>query len=279
MVLCADPLEALLLFAHSVAPGILKSEAEHRQDICLVGQWLSERGFVPATDGNISLRLDKHHILTTPTCVNKGRMSPEEIVVTDLEGKRVDPGPEPSSELGMHLLIYRCRPDVRAICHAHPPVATGFAASGIPLNKAILCEAVLSLGAIPVAPYAMPGTPALSAALEPFVHGHDAILMGNHGVVAYGSDLITAFHRVEAVEQIARVTLVTEVLGKQNLLSSHETAELLARRARSGFCPPATANSHPMITSDSNETERVTLTRQELDALIDEALRKDRSRR
>jgi L-fuculose-phosphate aldolase len=279
VVLCANSLEALLLFAHSVGPGTAKSEAEHRHDICLVGQWLCDRGFVPSTDGNISLRLDAQHILTTPTCVNKGRMNSDDLVVTGLDGKKVGAGPDPSSELGMHLLIYRCRPDVCAVCHAHPPVATGFAASGISLNKAILCEAVLSLGAVPVAPYAMPGTPALSAALEPFVHGHDAILMGNHGVVAYGPDLLTAFHHVEAVEQIARVTLVTEILGKQNLLSSSEAAELLARRARAGVGPPATGNSQPLITSDSNETERVALTRQELDALIDDALRKDRSRR
>ena len=265
--------------AHSAAARAALSDAQLRRDICQVGQWLCERGFVPATDGNVSVRLDSHHILTTPTCVNKGHMSPEDLVVTGLDGKRIGPGPDPSSELGMHLLIYRCRPDIRAVCHAHPPVATGFAAAGISLNKAILCEAVLSLGAIPVAPYAMPGTPALSAALEPFVHGNDAILMGNHGVVAYGPDLFTAFHRMEAVEQIARVTLVTEVLGKQNLLSSSETAELLARRARSGVGPPATGNPQPLITSDSNETERVTLTRQELDVLIDEAIRKDRSRR
>ena len=267
------------MHAHSVAPGTVKAETEHRRDICLVGQWMCERGFVPSTDGNISVRMDGQHILTTPTCASKGLMNPEDLVITGLDGKKIRGAQEPSSELGMHLLIYRCRPDVRAVCHAHPPVATGFAAAHISLNKAILCEAVLSLGAIPVAPYAMPGTPALSAALEPFVHGHDAILMGNHGVVAYGPDLLTAFHRVEAVEQIARVTLVTELLGKQNLLSSSETAELLARRARAGIGPPVTGNPQPLVTSESNETERVTLTRLELDTLIDEALRKDRARR
>jgi len=206
-------------------------------------------------------------------------MSPDDLVITGLDGKKVAGECDPSSELGMHLLIYRCRPDIRAICHAHPPVATGFAAAGMALNKAILCEAILTLGAIPVAPYATPGTPALSAALEPFVHGHDAILMGNHGIVAYGPDLVTAFHRVEAVEQIARVTLVTEILGKQNLLSTSETAELLARRARAGTGPPPTATPVPLITSDPSEPERVTLTRQELDALIDDAISKDRARR
>ncbi len=272
-------LSGAILQTCAISPGTHKTEFEHRRDICVAGQWLRERGFVPSTDGNISIRLDTHRILTTPTGVNKGMMEPDDLVITGLDGKKLNGGGGPSSELGMHLLIYRCRPDIHAVCHAHPPVASGFAAAGVSLNKAILCEAVFSLGAIPVAPYAMPGTPALAAALEPFVHGHDAILMGNHGVVTYGPDLFTAFCRTESVEHIARVTLVTEVLGRQNLLSSTDVAELLALRARAGIGPPATAHSEPPVTSDANETERVTLTRQELDALIDEALRNNRSRR
>jgi len=263
----------------AISPGTQKTESEHRRDICIAGQWMRERGFVPSTDGNISVRLDTHRILTTPTCVNKGLMEPDDLIVTGLDGKKLAGKGAPSSELGMHLLIYRCRPDIHAVCHAHPPVASGFAAAGVSLNKAILCEAVFSLGAIPVAPYAMPGTPALSASLEPFVHGHDAILMGNHGVVSYGPDLFTAFCRIESVEHFARVTLVTEMLGKQNLLSSSDVADLLALRARAGIGPPASAHREPPVTSDANETERITLTRQELDALIDEALRNDRSRR
>ncbi len=262
----------------SISPGTHKPESEHRRDICLAGQWLRERGFVPSTDGNISLRLDPHRILTTPTCVNKGLMEPDDLIITGLDGNKLSGERAPSSELGMHLLIYRCRPDIHAVCHAHPPVASGFAAAGVSLNKALLCEAVFSLGTIPVAPYAMPGTPALSAALEPFVHGHDAILMGNHGVVAYGTDLFTAFGRMEAVEHIARVTLVTELLGKQNLLSAADVSQLLALRARAGIGPPVTAHAEALVTSDANETERITLTRQELDALIDDALRNHRSR-
>jgi L-fuculose-phosphate aldolase len=274
----ADLSEAIL-HPHSIAPGSSKPESEHRRDICLAGQWLRERGFVPATDGNISVRLDANHILTTPTCVNKGLMEPDDLIITDHQGKKISGERGPSSELGMHLLIYRCRPDIQAVCHAHPPVASGFAAAGLSLNKAILCEAVFALGTVPVAPYALPGTPALAAALEPFVHGHDGILMGNHGVVTYGPDLFTAFGRMEEVEHIARVTLVTEVLGKQNLLSSRQVGELLALRARAGIGPPATAHSEMPVTSDANETERITLTRQELDALIDEALRNHRSHR
>jgi len=266
------------LHSYSISPGTHKSESEHRRDICLAGQWLRERAFVPSTDGNISVRLDTHRILTTPTCVNKGLMEPDDLIITGLDGQKLSGERGPSSELGMHLLIYRCRPDIHAVCHAHPPVASGFAAAGVSLNKALLCEAVFSLGTIPVAPYAMPGTPALSAALEPFVHGHDAILMGNHGVVTYGPDLFTAFGRMESVEHIARVTLVTELLGKQNLLSGGDVAQLLALRARAGVGPPATAHAEPLVISDANETERITLTRQELDALIDDALRNHRSR-
>ena len=263
----------------SILPGACKTESEHRREICQAGQWLRERAFVPATDGNISIRLDANHILTTPTCVNKGLMTPDDLIVTDHHGKKISGERAPSSELGMHLLIYRCRPDIHAVVHAHPPTATGFAAAGVSLNKAILCEAIYALGVVPVAPYALTGTPALAAALEPYVHGHDAILMGNHGAVTYGPDLFTAFSRMEEVEHTARVTLVTEMLGKQNLLSTREVGELLELRARTGVGPPATAHSEIPITCDANETERITLTRQELDALIDEALRNHRSRR
>src|SRR5271157_5025915 len=171
------------MIAESILPGALKTEEEHRRDICTAGRWLRERGYVVATDGNISLRLDSRRILTSPTGVNKGTMSEEDIVVTDLEGHRLSGRRNPSSELGMHLLIYRLRPDINAVCHAHPPTATGYAAAGIPLDKPILCELVIGLGSIPVARYGTPGTSELGASIEPYVQGHDAILMANHGVV------------------------------------------------------------------------------------------------
>jgi L-fuculose-phosphate aldolase len=151
-----------------------------------------------------------------------------------MQGQRLAGSRQPSSELGMHLLIYRRRPDVHAVCHAHPPIATGYAAAGIPLNKAIVSEVVLSLGCIPVAPYATPGTPELTEALEPLVQNYDALLMANHGVVTCGPDLLTAFFRMETVEHFAQVSLVTELLGKQALLSGRDVEKLLAARARYG---------------------------------------------
>jgi L-fuculose-phosphate aldolase len=177
----------------------------------------------------------------------------------------------------MHLLIYRLRPDVNAVCHAHPTTATGFAAAGLPLDKPILCELVIGLGEIPLARYGTPGTPELSAAMEPFVHGHDAILMANHGVVTYGPDLLTAFLRMETTEHFAQVALVTELLGKQVLLSGGDVAKLASARTR--YAAGAKASQASAAGAVPCPTESVTLTRRELEALIDEGVRRDRGRR
>jgi L-fuculose-phosphate aldolase len=256
-----------------ISPGTLKTEDEHRRDICTVGRWIHQRAFVAATDGNISVRLDPRRILTSPTAISKGMMSPDDLVVTDLQGKKLTGQRNPSSELAMHLLIYKRRPDVNAVCHAHPPTATGYAAAGLPLNKALVSEVVLALGCIPVARYGTPGTPELTAALEPLVPNYDAILMANHGVVTYGKDLLTAFFRMETVEHFARVSLVTELLGKQVLLSSEDVEKLLAARARYGLTTAAQVGAECPVTSDTPAADRVTLTRQELEALIEEAVK------
>ena len=263
----------------SIAPGHQKTEEEHRRDICTVGRWVHGRHFVAATDGNISVRLDHERILTTPTATSKGLMTADDLVITDTQGKRLAGKRQPSSELGMHILIYRRRPDVHAVCHAHPPIATGYAAAGIPLNKAIVSEVVLSLGCIPVAPYATPGTPELTEALEPLVQHYDALLMANHGVVTYGADLLTAFFRMETVEHFAQVSLVTELLGKQALLSGRDVEKLLAARVRYGSTTASQVAPECPVTSETGGPDRVSLTRQELEALIEEALRSDRSRR
>jgi len=238
---------------------------------------------VASTDGNISLRLDPRRVLTSPTNISKGMMASDDMVITDLDGHKLSGRRNPSSELGMHLLIYRRRPDINAVCHAHPPVATGFAAAGVPLNKAILSELVLSLGCIPVARYGTPGTPELTEAIEPLVQSYDAILMANHGVVTYGQDLLSAFFRMETTEHFARVTLVTELIGKQVLLSGGDVEKLLAARARYGLQTAASVSPACPVTSDSAETERITLTRRELESLVDEevqkALEKDRQKR
>lgn len=220
------------MLAEAIIPGNAKTEETHRREICTAGRWIHARHFAPATDGNISVRLEGSRVLTTPTCLSKGMMTPDDLVVTDLEGRRLSGSRPPSTELAMHLLIYRLRPDVYAICHAHPPIATGFAAAGVPLDKAILSEAVFSLGCVPLAPYGTPGTTELCDSIEPLLRNYDAILLANHGAVTYGPDLLTAFFRMETVEHFAHVSLVTQLLGKQAVLSAGDVDKLLASRAR-----------------------------------------------
>jgi len=267
----------------SISHGATKTEDEHRRDICAVGRRFHGRGFVASTDGNISVRLDPRHILTTPTGFSKGMMSPDDLVITDLQGKRISGRGGPSSELAMHLLIYRRRPDVNAVCHAHPPTATGYAAAGLPLNEALLAELVVGLGSVPVAPYATPGTAGLSESIEPLVQKTDAILMANHGVVTYGPDLLTAFFRMETVEHFAQVSLAVHLLGRPVLLSRENVEKLLALRIRYGISTEAKVSADSLVTGEtsapSHAPDRLTLTRAELESLIAEAIRKDRERR
>jgi L-fuculose-phosphate aldolase len=193
---------------------------------------LHERGFVAATDGNLSVRLDHRRILATPTCMSKGMMRASDLVIVDMEERRIAGRRDVSSEIGMHLLIYRSRPDVRGVVHAHPPTATGFAAAGLALNQPLVCEVVIGLGCIPLARYGTPGTPELTNALEPLVPQYDAILMANHGVVAYGEDLSRAYMKMEIVEHFARIALVAHLLGHQQLLSAQEIEKLIVARSR-----------------------------------------------
>ncbi|MFZ0738701.1 MAG: class II aldolase/adducin family protein [Candidatus Acidiferrales bacterium] len=270
-----------VMLPDSILPGALKTEDEHRREMCTAGRWIHQRGYTPSTDGNISLRLDPRRILTSPTAISKGMMAPDDLVVTDLQGNKLSGRRNPSSELAMHLLIYRRRPDVCAICHAHPPAATGYAAAGIPLNQALLTECVMSLGAVPLARYGTPGTSELTDAIEPLVQHHDAILLANHGVVTYGGDLLSAFFRMETTEHFASVALVTVLLGKQVLLSGEDVEKLLAARVRYGVQGAPAGISRP-VTADAAEsvaTDRISLTRRELEALVEEAVRKDRIQR
>jgi L-fuculose-phosphate aldolase len=210
----------------------MPTERKHREEIVRYGRMLHERGFVAAMDGNLSVRLKSDRILVTPTCLSKGSMRPADMVIVDMEGQRVSGHRNVTSEIGMHLLIYRMRPDVQAICHAHPPTATGFAAAGIALTEPLVCEVVMGLGCIPLARYGTPGTSELAQTLEPYVPSYDAILMSNHGVVAYGDTLEHAYMKMETVEHFAQIALVTHLLGRQQPLKQVEIEKLLHARTK-----------------------------------------------
>src|SRR4029078_7645486 len=193
---------------------------------------LQQRRYIAATDGNLSVRLDEDRVLVTPTGMSKGAMKTADMVIVDMDGHQIKGRRTVTREIGMHLLVYRMRPDVNAVVHAHPRTATGFAAAGIALNQPLVCEVVIGLGQIPLAPYGTPGTPELAETLEPLIPDYDAILMANHGVVTYGSDLQSAYMKMETVEHFAQITLVTHRLVKQQPLECAALEKLVAARSR-----------------------------------------------
>ncbi|HEY6306641.1 MAG TPA: class II aldolase/adducin family protein [Candidatus Angelobacter sp.] len=213
---------------------VLSPEIQVCLDMVRVGQMLHAQGFVAATDGNLSVRLDSKRVMVTPTGFSKGALQPEDMVVVDLQGKKLSGARNPSSEIAMHLTVYRMRPDVGAVVHAHPCTATGFASAGIALDEPLCSEIVVTLGSVPLAPYATTGTAELSKSLEPFIADHDAILMANHGVVTYGADLQHAYMRMEAVEHYAKIVLVARQLGRACSLDRKEVEKLRDVRARYG---------------------------------------------
>jgi L-fuculose-phosphate aldolase len=170
--------------------------------------------------------MDDGTVLCTPTLMSKGMMEPGDLVVVDKSGHKLSGWREASSEIAMHLFIYRSRPDVNAVVHAHPPTATGYAAAGIPLDTALCSEIVVTLGSVPLAGYGTPGTSELAEALAPLIPDHQAILMANHGVVTYGQDLLTAYMNMETVEHYAKISLVTHMLGQQQPLSGKHLDQL-----------------------------------------------------
>lgn len=207
-------------------------EHTFRREIVSVGRMLHQRGYIAATDGNLSVRLDEDRVLVTPTGMSKGAMKTADMVIVDMDGRQIKGRRTVTSEIGMHLLIYRIRRDVKAVVHAHPRTATGFAAAGIALNQPLVCEVVIGLGQIPLAPYGTPGTPELAATLRPLIPDYDAILMANHGVVTYGSDLQSAYMKMETVEHFAEITLVTRLLGQQQPLDCSNLEKLVEVRSR-----------------------------------------------
>src|ERR1700680_2974573 len=210
----------------------MPSQRHYRSQIVQFGKMLHQRGYVAAMDGNLSVRLDDRRILSTPTSICKGMMRPSDMVIVDVNGERISGSNNVSSEIGMHLLIYKLRPDVRGIVHAHPRTATGFAAAGVALNKPLVCEVVIGLGSIPLAKYGTPGTPELTDALEPLIPQYDAILMSNHGVVAYGVGLHSAYMKMETVEHFAQIALVTHLLGRQQPLGEEDLKKLKLARTK-----------------------------------------------
>jgi L-fuculose-phosphate aldolase len=249
-----------------------KTSDQHRKDIIEIGRRVYNLGYVAAYDGNITIRLENGNVLATPTAMSKGYMAEDDLVVVDMNGNKIEGRRKASSEIAMHLMIYKLRPDVDAIVHAHPPCATGFAAAGIPLNKALVAEVVMTFGCIPLAPYGTTGTPELTDAIKPYVPNYDGILLANHGVVTYGADVYQAHAKMETVEHFARISLTTHIIGRETLLSADDVSKLLIARERYGIKAPLKISETCPRVEPATDEATITLTKTQLVDMIQSAL-------
>jgi L-fuculose-phosphate aldolase len=255
---------------------VIVREDQARGEIVEVGRRLYARGLISGNEGNVSVRIGDV-LLVTPPGVCKGFLTSEMIVRTDLTGRPID-GQRASTEVLMHTAVYRRRPDATAVVHAHPPVATGFAVAGIALDQPLIAEAVVTLGKVPVVPYGTPSTPELADNVGAAVCTAQALLMANHGALTVGDSLYRAWERMEALEQVARITVVTRLLGVTNLLPAADVARLSEMRGRAGYpepvCAPDGGAAGPPRPAPNDP---VVLTRSELVRLVTEAVERFRS--
>ncbi|MBO5473938.1 MAG: class II aldolase/adducin family protein [Lachnospiraceae bacterium] len=211
------------------------TEKKAKKAIIDIGQRMYVRNFVAANDGNISIRTGDNEVWATPTGVSKGYMKKKMLVKVDLDGRVLEGSYKPSSELKMHLRAYQENSSLRSVCHAHPPVCTCFAIAGIPLDTPVLAEAIITLGDVPIAPYAELGSKEVPEVIAPYCHTHNGVLLANHGAVTWAQDAYAAYYRLESMEYYAKILLITDkILGKQNLLTNDQIDALLAMRDKFG---------------------------------------------
>jgi L-fuculose-phosphate aldolase len=210
-------------------------EARLRNAICEIGKLCYARGYIVAADGNISARLADGTIIVTPTGAMKGFLSPENLAKVDMQGRPVDNGPRASSEIGIHLVSYQERPDMRAVLHCHPPHAVAMTIAGIDLQTPIIPEIIVTIGGIPTAPYGTPGTPELPESIRKIVKCSDTLVMQNHGSVTLGANLLDAYKKLDMLEHTAKILWLAHCVGKVNALPPEAVQKLLGTRGQLGI--------------------------------------------
>lgn len=219
-----------------MSKSVYMSEKKAKKAILDIGQRMYVRNFVAANDGNISIRTGENEVWATPTGVSKGFMKKKMLVKVDLEGNVLEGTKKPSSELKMHLRAYQENPELLSVCHAHPPICTCFAIAGIPLDVPVLAEAVITLGDVPVAPYAELGSKEVPEAIASYCHTHNGVLLANHGAVTWAEDPYSAYYRLESMEYYANILMITgKILKEQNTLTEEQVERLLAMREKFGI--------------------------------------------
>ncbi|MCL5020274.1 MAG: class II aldolase/adducin family protein [Bacteroidetes bacterium] len=235
----------------------MDSEWEVKKNIIEIGRRIWTRGYVGANDGNITVVVNDKEVLTTPHGVSKGFMTNEMIIKIDRTGKVIAGNSKyhPSSEVKMHLEVYKERPDIKSVIHAHPTYATSFAVAGIPLDRCVLPEAVLVIGAVPLAKYGLPSTMELAESIREHVKTSDAILLENHGALTLGTDLFDAYYKMETLEHAATIVWKAIQLGNVNVLSEHERERLMGLREKFNLQGPVAACNVSPITIADRPTE------------------------
>lgn len=219
-----------------MSKSVYMCEKKAKKAILDIGQRMYVRNFVAANDGNISIRTGENEVWATPTGVSKGFMKKKMLVKVDLEGNVLEGTKKPSSELKMHLRAYQENPELLSVCHAHPPICTCFAIAGIPLDVPVLAEAVITLGDVPVAPYAELGSEEVPEVIAPYCHTHNGVLLANHGAVTWAEDPYSAYYRLESMEYYANILMITgKILKEQNTLTEEQVERLLAMREKFGI--------------------------------------------
>src|SRR5215207_9375698 len=216
-------------------------EFKLKEQMCDIGRRIWQKGFCAGNEGNHSYRIGPDRVLCTPTGISKGFLKPDDICTVDMEGKQVAGKRKRTSEILMHLAIYKARADVKAVIHSHPPHATAFAIADIELPTCIHPEAEVFLGPVKTAKYVTPGDTRLPESIKPYIKESNTILLGNHGVVCYGPDLEDAYYKLEIVDAYARILLLTKQLGSVRPLDSSEMKDLLALKQKFGMYDPRTA--------------------------------------
>jgi L-fuculose-phosphate aldolase len=211
------------------------NEFKLKEQICEIGRRVYNRGFAAANDGNITIRLNDKEILCTPTMVSKGYMKPDDICKVDYEGKQLAGTRKRTSEVLLHLAVYRERPDVMAVVHCHPPHATAFAVAHEPIPKCILPEVEVFLGEVPVARYETPGGSKFAETITPFLKDCNTIILANHGTVSFGPTLENAYFNTEIIDAYCRILILARQLGRINYFDEEKTRELLALKKRLGY--------------------------------------------
>jgi L-fuculose-phosphate aldolase len=211
------------------------NEFKLKEQICEVGRRVYAKGFAAANDGNNSVRLNEKEVLCSPTMMSKGFLKPEDLCVVDYEGKQLRGARKRSSEILLHLSVYKHRPDVQAVVHCHPPHATAFAVAGVPVPQCILPEVEVFLGEVPTAIYETPGTQKFADTIVPHLKSSNTIILANHGTITFGPDLEKAYWNSEIIDAYCRILILARQIGQVNYFTDGQTRELLDLKKKLGY--------------------------------------------